>query len=234
MSQPFRQVLVLNLGLVEYGWALSLQRALAQARIEGKVGDLLLLLEHPPVITLGRGAKRERLLMEAEGLQVRGVALFEVERGGDVTYHGPGQLVGYPILDLNLHGRDLHRYMRNLEEVLLLTLKDYRIGAERLQGLTGVFVQGKKIASLGVHVRRWVSWHGFALNVNTDLSFFDLIVPCGLQGVEMSSLEACLGRRVPLEEVVEKLIVHFQEVFQVTAHQGTLEALQPLVTVSPF
>lgn len=217
MADIRKKVRVLRLGLIEYGKALTLQRAFAQARIEGKVGDLLLLLEHPPVITLGRGAKWEHLLMDPKSLHGRGIAVFEVERGGDVTYHGPGQLVGYPILDLSLYGRDLHRYMRNLEEVLMLTLKDFGVVAERLQGLTGVFVQGKKIASLGVHVRRWVSWHGFALNVSTDLSFFNLIVPCGLRGVEMASLETCLGRKVPMEEVIERVILHFQGVFQVEA-----------------
>jgi len=224
-----RKVSVLRLGLVEYGKALTLQRVLAQARIGGEVGDLLLLLEHPPVVTLGRGARREHLLMDPERLQGRGIAVFEVERGGDVTYHGPGQLVGYPILDLSLYSRDLHRYMRNLEEVLILALKDFGIGAERRQGLTGVFVQDRKIASLGVHVKRWVSWHGFALNVTTDLSFFDLIVPCGLQGVEMTSLEACLGRRVPLEEVIERVILHFQGVFEVEACEESSEAFYRLL-----
>jgi lipoyl(octanoyl) transferase len=173
---------VVNLGAIPYQEALALQRAAAAARLAGTIPDVLLLCEHPPVITLGRSAKPEHLLA------THGVEVHEVERGGDITFHGPGQLVGYPILDLTNYKKDLHWYLRQLEAVLITTLAHFEIPAERRQGLTGVWTHGRKIASIGVHARGWVTWHGFALNVTTDLSYFDLMVPCGIQGVEMTSI----------------------------------------------
>jgi lipoyl(octanoyl) transferase len=175
-------VSVVQLGLVPYLDALALQRATAAARLAGTIPDVLLLCEHPPVITLGRSAKAEHLLTR------RGVDVHEVERGGDVTFHGPGQLVGYPILDLTNYKKDLHWYLRQLERVLITTLARVDIAAEQRQGLTGVWTHGRKIASIGVHARSWVTWHGFALNVTTDLSYFDLMVPCGIPDVEMTSV----------------------------------------------
>jgi lipoyl(octanoyl) transferase len=181
---------VVNLGTVPYEEALELQRALARERISGAIPeDLLLLLEHPPVVTLGRSTKAGNLISSAEFLASKGVELFEVERGGDVTFHGPGQLVGYPIIDLKRHRLDLHWYLRQVEEALIRTLAAYSIPAERNTGFTGVWTNGRKIASIGVHARDWVTWHGFALNVTTDLSFFDLIIPCGIDGVTMTSIE---------------------------------------------
>ena len=205
---------VLPLGLVEYDQALELQRRLAQMRIRGEVDDLLLLLEHPPVITLGRGGKANHLLAEQGELRQRGIQFVEVERGGDITYHGPGQLVGYPILDLNLHGCDIHLYVRRLEEVLIRTLRNFGIDAERRVGLTGVWVGTQKIASIGVHIRRWVTWHGFSLNVDMDLSYFGLIVPCGIDGVAMTSMALLKGEEVPLPEVMERLAQCFAETFR--------------------
>lgn len=181
---------VVNLGTVPYEESLELQRALARERISGAIPeDLLLLLEHPPVVTMGRSAKASNLISSAEFLASKGVELFEVERGGDVTFHGPGQLVGYPIIDLKRHKLDLHWYLRHVEEGLIRTLAEYSIPAERNPGFTGVWTNGKKIASIGVHARDWVTWHGFALNVTTDLSYFDLIIPCGIDGVTMTSIE---------------------------------------------
>ena len=181
---------VANLGTVPYEDALELQRALARERISGTIPeDMLLLLEHPAVVTLGRSAKASNLISSAEFLASKGVELFEVERGGDVTFHGPGQLVGYPIIDLKRHKLDLHWYLRQVEEALIRTLAAYSITAERSAGFTGVWTKGKKIASIGVHARDWVTWHGFALNVTTDLSYFDLIIPCGIDGVTMTSIE---------------------------------------------
>ncbi len=214
-----RRCQVYWLGRVDYGEALELQRQLASARRRGDGEDCLLLLEHPPVITLGRGAKREHLLRSERVFKERGIELYEIERGGDVTFHGPGQLVGYPILDLSRHGKDLHRYMRNLEEVLLRTVQDYGIQGERNAGKTGVWVHGEKIASIGVHVSRWISWHGFALNVNTDLSSFDLIVPCGIPGIRMTSLAKLLGQELPLDQVAESVVRHFTEVFRVAVER---------------
>ena len=150
---------------------------------------MLLLLEHPPVVTLGRSTKAGNLISSADFLAAKGVELFEVERGGDVTFHGPGQLVGYPIIDLKRHKLDLHWYLRQVEEALIRTLAAYSISAERNIGFTGVWTNGRKIASIGVHARDWVTWHGFALNVTTDLSYFDLIIPCGIDGVTMTSIE---------------------------------------------
>jgi lipoyl(octanoyl) transferase len=184
-----RELRVVELGCVPYGDALRFQRELAAARLSGDVvHDTLLLVEHPPVVTLGRSAQEAHLLASRDTLARRGVELFEVERGGDVTFHGPGQLVGYPIFDLRDHRQDLHWYLRQLEQVLITALARFDIAAERRAGLTGVWTSGRKIASIGVHARQWVTWHGFALNVTTNLSAFDVIVPCGIAGVEMTSI----------------------------------------------
>jgi lipoyl(octanoyl) transferase len=175
-------------GLVPYADALAMQRQMAAARLDRSLDhDALLLLEHPPVITLGRTSKREHLLDSGD------VPVFEVERGGDVTFHGPGQLVGYPIVDLTQHRQDLHWYLRKLEQVLIDALATLGISAERRAGYTGVWTGGRKIASIGVHVKQWVTWHGFALNVSTDLSSFERIVPCGIDGVTMTSIEREIG-----------------------------------------
>jgi lipoyl(octanoyl) transferase len=190
------ELLVCDLGTMAYAEALGLQRAVAKARISGELDeDLLLLVEHPPVVTLGRSFKERHLLASPALLANRGVELFEVERGGDVTFHGPGQLVGYPIVDLKRHKRDLHWYLRQVEEALIRSMAPFGLAGERRAGLTGVWSEGRKLASIGVHARDWVTWHGFALNVTTDLRYFDLIVPCGIDAVEMSSIGRELERR---------------------------------------
>jgi lipoate-protein ligase B len=196
---------VRELGRVRYADALARQGELLEARRRGECGDVLLLLEHPAVVTLGRGAKPENLRWSRERLAREGVELFEAARGGDVTWHGPGQLVGYPILDLAARGaRDVHAYLRGLEAVLCEALASLGVGARTIAGMTGVFAeQGegapRKIASIGVGVRGWVTWHGFALNVDCDLAGFDCIVPCGLSGVEMTSVARELGSAAPPE-----------------------------------
>jgi len=188
------RLLVADLGTMPYADALALQRAVARARIAGEIAeDLLLLVEHPPVVTLGRSSKERHLLASPALLAARGVELFEVERGGDVTYHGPGQLVGYPIVDLKRHKQDLHWYLRQVEEALIRAVAPLGITGERSAGYTGVWTRGRKLASIGVHARDWVTWHGFALNVTTDLSYFGLIVPCGIASVEMTSIARELG-----------------------------------------
>ena len=186
-----RTLAVAELGLVPYGEALALQRRLAAERIAGTLPhDTLLLLEHPPVVTLGRGWKPSSLPLPVEALRRRGIDVEEIERGGDVTYHGPGQLVGYPIFDLHQHREDLHWYLRQIEAALIAALAPVGIAAGRNPPHTGVWTTGgRKIASIGIHVRQWVTWHGFALNVTTDLSAFDLIVPCGIPDVVMTSVE---------------------------------------------
>ncbi len=188
------QLLVADLGLLSYDEALTLQRSVARARISGAIAeDVLLLVEHPPVVTMGRSSKQHHLLASPALLAKRGVELFEVERGGDVTFHGPGQLVGYPIIDLKRHRQDLHWYLRQVEEALIRAVASFGIAAERNPGLTGVWTRGRKLASIGVHARDWVTWHGFALNVTTDLTYFDLMVPCGIAEVEMTSVAKELG-----------------------------------------
>ena len=194
---PTRELWVTHLGLRPYAEVLDLQRAAAAARISGALPqDLLFLVEHPPVVTLGRGSRDAAHLTASPALlAARGVELYEADRGGDVTFHGPGQLVGYPIVDLARHRRDLHWYLRQLEEVVIRALATFQLAGTREAGRTGVWTECGKIASIGVHVRQWVTWHGFALNVTTDLSYFDLMVPCGIPGVSMTSLEQELLRR---------------------------------------
>jgi lipoyl(octanoyl) transferase len=209
---------VVQAGCVPYAEALTWQRALAEARIARRLPhDVLLLLEHPPVVTMGRTARAAHLL------RPDGVEVFEVERGGDVTFHGPGQLVGYPIVDLRLYRQDLHWYLRTLEQALIEALATLGLPAERRPGYTGVWMPSgrRKIASLGVHVKQWVTWHGFALNVTTDLAHFDRIVPCGIVGVEMTSVERERGPRSGSEELwsetVAAVIGGFETAFGVTA-----------------
>lgn len=207
-------LLTATLGTVPYAEALELQRDLARRRITGEIEeDILLLLEHPPVVTLGRTAKAANVVSSPDALRARGVEVHEVERGGDVTFHGPGQLVGYPIFDLKRHRRDLHWYLRQVEEALIVALANVGIEAERHAGYTGVWTQGRKIASIGVHARDWVTWHGFALNVLTDLSFFDLIVPCGIPQVQMTSVVRETGREVTIAEMAAVSASAFAEVF---------------------
>ena len=214
-------------GLTDYGEALVLQRRLAQARASGQLtDDLLILLEHPRVITLGRGARTANVRTPTELLASLGVQLHEVERGGDVTYHGPGQLVGYPIIDLGRHKKDLHWYLRRLEEVLVEALKSFRITSGRVPGYTGVWVEDRKIASIGVHVSRWVTSHGFALNVSTDLADFDLIIPCGIEAVKMTSVQRETGRTQSIVEVAEAVARSFAEVFELALEPAELASIR--------
>jgi lipoyl(octanoyl) transferase len=206
---------VRRLGTVPYADALALQAQLVQQRRDGTIADQLLLLEHPPVITLGVKARNDRshVLATDEALRARGVELFESGRGGDVTYHGPGQLVGYPILHLDPDRRDVHRYVRDLEEVLIRALSEFGIAASRAPGLTGVWVGSEKLGAIGVRISRWVTSHGFALNVDTNLSQFDLIVPCGIRGRGVTSMQRLLGRTVGLAAAGEAVERSFMAVF---------------------
>lgn len=206
-----RDCQVRELGRVAYGRALQLQQELVDARKLGRIPDQLLLLEHPHVITLGRNGHRENLLAPEEVLARAGISFYPTDRGGDVTYHGPGQLVGYPILDLRDWKRDVGAYVRGVEQALIDTLADFGIAAGRVPKLTGVWVDGCKVAAIGVHISRWVTSHGFALNVNTDLGYFQYIVPCGLTKPVTSMAQ--LGVRASLPEVARSLAVHFGRVF---------------------
>lgn len=208
-----RRCLHLYAGLVGYAEAADLQDRWARLLKDGGTEERLLLIEHPPVITLGRNARREDVLHDEETLRSLGVSVEETNRGGQVTYHGPGQLVGYPILNLSPDRRDVARYLRDLEEVLIRTLARFGLPAGRVPGLTGVWAGREKIASIGVHLSRWVTTHGFALNVNTDLSRFGLIVPCGLRGGAVTSMRRLLGRALPLEDVASALVPEFGAIF---------------------
>jgi lipoyl(octanoyl) transferase len=259
-------ITVINLGTMAYGDALELQRAVANARIAGSItDDVLLLVEHPPVVTLGRGTKPGHLVGSTALLQARGVELFEVERGGDVTYHGPGQVVGYPIFDLKQHRRDLHWYLRQVEESIIRALAACGLPSGRNAGFTGVWTGGvtppaaqafsgdyrhgvshpgsqepppvalnqRKIASIGVHARDWVTWHGFALNVTTDLSNFDLIVPCGISGVTMTTVQRELGHSFPgTPAVVEQVVAGFASVFERPVEHREPHWLDPILSAA--
>jgi lipoyl(octanoyl) transferase len=200
---------VANLGLVEYQAALALQTAMVAARHADEIGDTLLLLEHPHVFTLGRGADERFLLSQRD----ENVPIYRVSRGGQVTYHGPGQLVGYPILKLEGRDRDVHRYLRDLEQAMIRGLADCDIAATRRDALTGIWIAAKKIGSIGVGIKRWTTYHGFALNVCTDLNFFGGIVPCGIDGCEMTSIEAIKQKAMSVDEFSTTMRSRFTEVF---------------------
>ena len=212
---PERRLIVRRLGRVAYADALALQRALVEQRKAGAIDDQLLLVEHPHVLTLGvRGdGGRSHILASPDRLASRGVEIHEAGRGGDITYHGPGQIVGYPILDLKPDRQDVHRYVRDIEEVLIRTAADYGIDAGRVEGLTGVWVGREKLAAIGVRIARWVTSHGFALNVATDLEFFNLIVPCGIADRGVTSLERLLGHPIDRCDVEDHVVAHFCRVF---------------------
>jgi lipoyl(octanoyl) transferase len=224
---------VRRLGLVPYGEALELQRGLVEDRRAGHIPDTLLLLQHPHVLTLGvRGSGRANILATPEHLAARGVHVFDAGRGGDVTYHGPGQIVGYPVIDLRPDRQDVHRYVRDLEEVLIRVCADFGIPAARIPGLTGAWVDraavassnggrppAEKIAAIGVRIARWITSHGFAFNVNVDLDYFQLIVPCGIQECGVTSLQALLGQPIEISKVEARVIAHFADVFECEAKE---------------
>ena len=211
-----RDLAVRRLGTVPYAEALTLQQSLVDDRRAGRIPDTLLLLEHPHVITLGvkRADARDHILATPERLRALGVAVVDTGRGGDVTYHGPGQLVAYPILDLNPNRRDVHRYVRDVEQALIDAVATFGITATRVEGLTGIWAGNSKLAAIGVRISRWITSHGFALNVSTNLSHFDLIVPCGIQGRGVTSMEQLLGRPIPMAEVENAVENAVREVFR--------------------
>jgi lipoyl(octanoyl) transferase len=203
-----------RLGRVDYTAALDLQKETERAVLTGAQPDTLLLLEHPHTLTLGRRSSEGGIIAPEEVLQKRGVTVFETNRGGKVTYHGPGQIVGYPIVNLSPDREDVHRFVRDLEEVLMRTMNDFEIEAFRIDGLTGVHTARGKVAAIGVHIARWVTTHGFALNVNTDLSYFDLIIAC--EGEPVTSMKGLLGLEIEMSQVEDRIIEHFAEVFGMT------------------
>lgn len=250
------ELLIVDLGTLPYAAALELQRDVARRRISGEVDeDVLLLVEHPPVVTLGRTAKGANLIASPEYLASHGVERFDVERGGDITFHGPGQLVGYPIIDLKRHRKDLHWYLRQVEEALIRGVAAFGLVGGRVEKYTGVWVnvgnrqsgtviqpaptadsaslpsdsEPRKLASIGVHARDWVTWHGFALNVNTDLRYFDLIVPCGIGGVTMTSVARELDRgSVDMQQARDAVVQAFGEVFDLAPRHLDGAALEAM------
>ena len=216
-----REITVHRLGRVDYAEAHALQERLQRARIRGAVGDTLLLLEHPPVLTLGRGAKESHILLSRELLEARGFTVHEIGRGGDVTYHGPGQIVGYPILDLSPDRKDVRRYVKDLEELMIRLAGSYGLSAGRVDKLNGTWIEDRKIGAVGVRISRWVTMHGFAFNVSTDLSHFGVIVPCGIVGKAVTSLEHELGREVAIDEALDHLEAHVADVFDAELVRAT-------------
>jgi lipoyl(octanoyl) transferase len=210
-----RRLTIRRLGRIDYADGVELQKALVQRRQAGEIDDTLLFVEHPPVITLGVKTRGNlaNVRADAGALAAQGVTVHDTGRGGDVTFHGPGQLVGYPIVDLKPDRQDVHRYVRDLEEVLIRTAADFGIEAGRIKGYSGAWVGDRKLAAIGVRISRWVTSHGFALNVTTDLSGFDLIVPCGITDRGVTSLAALLSREVPMADVERSVVTHFGVVF---------------------
>jgi lipoyl(octanoyl) transferase len=219
-----RKLLVQRLGLVDYESALALQKQVEQAVKTGAQPDTLLLLEHPHTLTIGRRGDSAAILLDEEQLKQRNVTLFETNRGGKVTYHGLGQVVGYPIINLSPDREDVHRYVRDLEEVLIRTLSDFGADAFRIAGLTGVHTQRGKVAAIGVHIARWITTHGFALNVNTDLSYFNLIIAC--DGEPVTSMEELLGDETPLSVVEDRLVANFADVFEFSLSHKEAQKIQ--------
>jgi lipoyl(octanoyl) transferase len=205
---------IIKYDCLDYKKAYQLQLELRDQRQKNEINDTLLLVEHPAVLTIGTSGSRDNLVVSSDYLNQKGIKVFESSRGGDITYHGPGQIVGYPILNLKEHNQDLHWLVRTYEEIFIQLLKDYDIDAQRIKGLTGVWVGNKKITAIGVAVRHWISYHGFAFNVNPDLDHFSYIIPCGITDKGVTSLAKKLGSKVNKEKVIEKLIEYFADVFQ--------------------
>ncbi|HEX2964001.1 MAG TPA: lipoyl(octanoyl) transferase LipB [Ignavibacteriales bacterium] len=208
-----RELVYYDLGLIDYEKAWELQRKTFDLRRNKDVPDTLYLLEHPHTYTLGKVADRKNLISSENYLKEKGISVYDIDRGGDITYHGPGQIVGYPILDLTEWKQDTHLYLRSIEEVIILTCRDYGLHAGRIEKLTGVWIEDRKIAAIGIKVSRWITMHGFAFNVNTDLSLFQGIIPCGITDKSVTSLSKELGYDPDMNEVKEKLVNNFKRIF---------------------
>ena len=243
LEEEMKETLQVDLGLMGYAEAYALQKRVVAARKAGAIEDVLLLCQHPHAITLGRSGKRENLLASEQVLRQKGVEFHATDRGGDITYHGPGQIVGYPILDLGAIRRDVVWYVRMLEEAMIRATAEFGIAAARVSGKTGIWVWAgnseEKLAAIGVHISRWVTSHGFAYNVSTDLRYFDLIVPCGIAGGKATSLEKLLGRSVEEKEVAPRIARHLGELFALEIKEASrkeflekLEYAEQAVTVS--
>ncbi len=211
-----KKIEYIDLGTIDYKEAWELQQRTFELRTKNEIDDILYLLEHPHTYTLGKVADKNNLITTDAVLKEKQISVYDIDRGGDITYHGPGQIVGYPIIDLKNWKQDTHEYLRNLEEVIISVCKDYGIETERNPKYTGVWVGNRKIAAIGIKVSRWITMHGFAFNINTDLGLFDGIIPCGIKDKEVTSLSKELGRKIELDEVKEKLLFHFIRLFDYT------------------
>jgi len=214
--------LIWKLGLIEYGKAYELQKNLHYQRVTEEIPDVLLLLEHPPTITIGKSGAVDNVLVAREYLDREGVSLFFVDRGGDATYHGPGQIVGYPIMDLRLRRKDIRKFVHDIEEAIILTMRDFSIYPGRDDSHPGVWIEKEELAAIGLGVRRWVSMHGFAINVNPNMRHFSLINPCGFSDRRATSMSEILGKTMPIDAVLERLILNFSEVFDFPARLMTV------------
>lgn len=202
-----------DLGMIDYKHAWDIQRDVFSKRLHSEINDTLFLLEHPHTYTLGKVAEKENLISSDDQLKELGVSVYEIDRGGDITYHGPGQIVGYPIINLKNWKEDTHEYLRGLEEIIMNVCSDYGLQTKRHPKYTGVWIEDRKIAAIGIKVSRWITMHGFAFNINTDLSYFGGIIPCGIKDKDVTSLQRELGKEVEIDEVKEKLVLRFKEVF---------------------
>lgn len=209
----YREIDYVDLGIIDYREAWDLQKNTFDLRRNGDIADTLYLLEHPHTYTLGKVADKKNLIGDDEYLRKNKISVYEIDRGGDITYHGPGQIVGYPIIDLSQWKQDTHLYLRSLEEVIILTCRDYNLETGRIDGLTGVWIENRKIAAIGIKVSRWITMHGFAFNVNTDLNLFNGIIPCGIQDKQVTSLEKELNSPIDIADVKQKILKNFATVF---------------------
>jgi lipoate-protein ligase B len=216
----YRELTYYNLGLVDYKSTWDLQTQFLNKRIKNEVRDTLILLEHPHTYTLGKVADKGNLTANEDQLNSLGISVYEIDRGGDITYHGPGQIVGYPIINLSDWKEDTHYYLRSLEEVIMNVCNDYGLSTQRNEKYTGVWINDKKIAAIGIKVSRWVTMHGFAFNVNTDLNYFGGIIPCGIRDKEVTSLSKELGRNIEIEEVKSKLVDNFKNIFNYNSYKS--------------
>lgn len=224
-----RKLTYCDLDFIDYKEAWDLQYYLHQQRVENQISDIILLLEHPNTYTLGKTAHTENLIGGKEFLEQNNISVYNIDRGGDITYHGPGQIVGYPIINLSEWYQDSHKYLRTLEEVIIKVCNEYGLSAGRVEGYTGVWIQDRKIAAIGIKISRWVTMHGFALNVNTNLDLFNGIIPCGISDKSVTSLQKELGKEISLTEVKEKIIYHFLNEFD----YSTLEFLSKESLLNP-
>lgn len=221
-----KEAWILNLDTVPYKKAFDLQKRLVEMRSQDKINDTLILLEHPPVFTTTRNDTLKNILASPDELKIKGISLYKTDRGGDITYHGPGQLVGYPIMDLKEHGKDLHKYIRTIEEMIIKLLMDYGISAHKDKNHPGVWVGEEKIAAIGIAVKSsWITMHGFSLNINPDLNHYSLIVPCGIIDKGVTSLSKLLGKSISQKDVRQRLTRHYEDIFKLSTRDITLEEI---------